>query len=380
MEFLNHVFAIGDWLLRGLSVFFVAMIIIFVHETGHYLIGRWCGIKASVFSLGFGPQLLGYTDKHGTLWRLALIPLGGYVKFVEDEESEPSSQLSPIACNSFSRVYAWKRAAMVFAGPLFNILFTVVILTFFFFFYGRVAVEPVVGSLVQDSPAAQAGLVLGDRFVEMDGQQVNSFEDLMAYITFHGGDPIEFKMDRMGKMVTIVITPEVIEQDDGFGNRVRGGMIGVGVPADPNNPTRLDPVYEKRINYNFGAAVREASERAVFVVKQTIFFISRLIGGKEDRCRLSGPSKTVKIAWQISETGFVSLLNFTAFLSIGIGLINLFPIPPLDGGHLLFHIVEALAGRPISAKVREVIFYFGFFIVLLFMVFALFNDYFCWFS
>ncbi|GAA5108850.1 M50 family metallopeptidase [Bartonella jaculi] len=382
MDFLNHIIVLGDLLLRSLSVLFVVMIIIFVHEAGHYLIGRWCGIKASVFSLGFGPQIVGYTDKHGTQWRLALIPLGGYVKFIGDEKEAgiPSSQSFPIVDGSFANAHAWKKAATVFAGPLFNALFTVVILTFFFFVYGRVAIEPVVGSLVKDSPAIQSGLAVGDRFIEMDGRRVESFEDLMNYVTFHGTGPIEFKMERMGRVFTTVITPKVIEKDDGFGNRVQSGVIGVGVPVDPDNPTRLDPAYVKHIRYGFGKSVREASERAMFIVTQTIFFISRLIGGKEDHCRLSGPSKTVKIAWQISETGFISLLNFTAFLSIGIGLINLFPIPPLDGGHLLFHIVEVISGRPISAKIQEIIFRLGFFIVFFFILFAFFNDYFCWFS
>ncbi|AGF75521.1 M50 family metallopeptidase [Bartonella vinsonii] len=382
MELLNHMITVGDLLLRVLSVLFVIVIIIFVHEIGHYLIGRWCGIKASVFSLGFGPKIVGYTDKHGTQWRLALIPLGGYVKFIGDEEETglPSSQSFPIVDGSFANAHAWKKAATVFAGPLFNALFTIVILTFFFFIYGRVATEPIVGSLVKDFPAIQSGLELGDRFVEMDGQRVESFESLMNYIAFHGEDPIEFKIERMGQVFTAVITPKVIERDDGFGNLVQSSMIGVGVPVDPDNPMRLDPAYVKHIHYGFVRAVREASERATFIVTQTIFFIGRLIGGKEDHCRLSGPSKTVKIAWKVSETGFISLLNFTAFLSIGIGFINLFPIPPLDGGHFLLHVIEALTRRPISAKIREIVFRVGFFVVLLFMVFAFFNDYFCWFS
>ncbi|MCZ2158457.1 RIP metalloprotease [Bartonella sp. 220] len=379
MELLNHMITVGDLLLRVLSVLFVIMIIIFVHEIGHYLMGRWCGIKASVFSLGFGPKIAGYTDKHGTQWRLALIPLGGYVKFIGDEEgvNVPSS---PIVSGSFASAHAWKKAATVFAGPLFNALFTIVILTFFFFIYGRIATEPIVGSLVKDFPAIQSGLELGDRFVEMDGQRVESFESLMNYIAFHGEDPIEFKIERMGQVFTAVITPKVIERDDGFGNLVQTSMIGVGVPVDPDNPTRLDPAYVKYIHYGFVRAVKEASERATSIVTQTIFFMGRLMGGKEDHCQLSGPSKTVKIAWKISETGFISLLNFTAFLSIGIGLINLFPIPPLDGGHFLLHVIEALTRRPISAKIREIVFRVGFFVVLLFMVFAFFNDYFCWFS
>ncbi|MET3589932.1 regulator of sigma E protease [Bartonella silvatica] len=382
MELLNHMITVSDVLSRSLGVLFVVIIIIFVHEIGHYLVGRWCGIKASVFSLGFGPQLLGRTDKHGTQWRLALIPLGGYVRFVGDEEgaSMPSAQSSLAVDGSFASAHAWKKAATVFAGPLFNALFTVIILTLFFFIYGRVVTEPVVGSIVQNSPAFQAGLELGDRFIEMDGRRVESFEGLMNYVSFNGGDPVEFKIERMGRIFTTVITPKMIERDDGFGNQVQSGMIGVGAPVDPNNPTRLDRAYVKHIHYNFLEAVKEASERTTFIVTQTVFFISRLMGGKEDRCRLSGPSKTVKMAWKVSETGFVSLLGFAAFLSIGIGIINLFPLPPLDGGHLLFHITEALTGKPVSIKMQEFIFRLGFFVVLLFMVFALLNDYFCWFS
>ncbi|WP_273720335.1 MULTISPECIES: RIP metalloprotease RseP [unclassified Bartonella] len=380
MELLNHIFTVGDLLLRSLSIFFIVMMIIFVHEMGHYLIGRWCGIKASAFSLGFGPPILGYTDKRGTRWRLALIPLGGYVKFVGDGDDVSSFQSSPTVEGSLANAHAWKRALTIFAGPLFNFLFAIVILTFFFFIHGRVAIEPVVGSLVKDSPAFQADLRLGDRFIEMDGRKVESFEDLMNYVTLYGKNPIEFKIERMGRVFTTVITPKVIEQNDRFGNRTQGNIIGIGAPIDPDNPTRLDPAYIKHIRYGFVKAVRKSIERTTFIVTQTIFFISRLIGGKEDHCGISGPSRIAKIAWKLSETGFVSLLNFMAFLSISIGLINLFPIPPLDGGHLVFHVFEVITGRSVSTKIQEIIFRLGFFVLLLFMTFAIFNDYFCWFN
>ncbi|EJF87229.1 RIP metalloprotease RseP [Bartonella rattimassiliensis] len=382
MGLLNHIVTMGDFLLRSLSILFIIIIIIFVHELGHYLIGRWCGIKALVFSLGFGPQIASYTDKHGTKWRLALIPLGGYVKFFGDEEKNDtlSSPSSPIVDGSFASAHAWKKAATVFAGPFFNALFTVVILTFFFFIYGRVAIEPVIGSLVKDSPAVQSGLELGDRFIEMDGRRVESFEDLMNYVAFHGREPIEFKIERMGRVFTTVIIPKVIERDDGFGNRTQSTIIGVGVPVDLNHPARLDPTYIKHIRYGFVTAIREALNRTMFITTQTVLFMSRLIGGKEDRCRLSGPSKTVKIAWKVSETGFISLLNLAAFLSISVGLVNLFPILPLDGGHLLFHVIEVITGRRIPAKIQGVFFRLGFSLLLLFMFFVFFNDYFCWFS
>lgn len=382
MGLLNYMITIGDFLLRSLNILFIIMLIIFVHELGHYLIGRWCGIKALVFSLGFGPQIASYTDKHGTKWRLALIPLGGYVKFVgeEDKDEVLLSPSSPIIDGSFASAHAWKKAATVFAGPFFNALFTIVILTFFFFTFGRVAIEPVVGSLVKESPAIQSGLELGDRFVEMDGRRVESFEDLMNYVAFHGREPIEFKIERMGRVFTTVITPKIIERDDGFGNRTQSAMIGVGVPVDLNNPPRLDPTYIKHIRYDFVTAIGEALNRTEFIATQTVLFMSRLIGGKEDRCRLSGPSKTVKIAWKVSETGFISLLNLAAFLSISVGLINLFPILPLDGGHLLFHVIEVITGRKISTKIQGFFFRLGFSLLLLFMIFVFFNDYFCWFS
>ncbi|WP_142417097.1 M50 family metallopeptidase [Bartonella massiliensis] len=382
MGFLNHIVTMGDFLLRSLSILFIVMIIIFVHELGHYLIGRWCGIKALVFSLGFGPQVASYTDKHGTKWRLALIPLGGYVKFVGEEEKidAVSSQSSPIVEGSFARAHAWKKAATVFAGPFFNALLTVVILTFFFLIYGRVIIEPVVGSLVKDSPAVQSGLELGDRFIEMDGQRVESFTDLMNYVALHGKKPIEFKIERMGREFTTVITPKVVERDDGFGNQTQSAMIGVGGPVDLSNPARLDPAYIKHIRYDFVKAVKEASNRTVFIATQTVLFMSRLIGGKEDRCQLSGPSKTVKIAWKVSETGFISLLNLAALLSISVGLINLFPILPLDGGHLLFHVIEVITRRKISAKIQGMAVRLGFSLLFLFIIFVFFNDYFCWFS
>ncbi|GAA5099335.1 RIP metalloprotease RseP [Bartonella acomydis] len=380
MEIVNHMITVGGLLFRSLSILFVIMIIIFVHEFGHYLIGRLCGIKAAVFSLGFGPKVLEYRDRQGTQWCLSLIPLGGYVKFIGDGEDVSSSQSSPEVKGSLANAHTWKKALTVFAGPLFNILFTVIILTFFFFMYGRVAIEPIVGSLEKDSPAFQAGLGLGDRFIEMDGQRIESFEDLMNYVTLHGKDPIEFKIERMGQIITKVITPKLIERDDGLGNRIQESMIGVGAPVDPNNQARLDPAYIKHIHYDFIRAMEEASKRTTFIVTQTVFFIGRLIGGKEDHCGISGPSRIAKIAWKVSETGFVSLLNFTAFLSISVGLINLFPLPPLDGGHLLFHLLEVLTGGTVSAKIRTIVFRLGFFVLLCFMSFAFVNDYFCWFG
>lgn len=382
METASFIAGIGTPLLRVFGVICVIMVIIFVHEMGHYLVGRWCGIGASAFSLGFGPELCAITDKRGTRWRIALIPLGGYVKFIGDEDAAGmTSQTNATALpGSFASAGPWARAATVFAGPFTNAVFTVVVLSFFFFTYGRMTIEPVVGSLVDGAPAMEAGLKPGDRFLEMDGKKVESFDDLIGYVSLHGDDPINFTMEREGQSFNVVVTPKPTERDDGFGNKVRVGMIGAGAPVDPNNPARLDASYEKHISYGFFSAIGEATDKSAFIVVQTVRFIGRLIEGREDRCQLSGPSKTATIAWQVSETGFMSLLNFTAFLSIGIGLINLFPLPPLDGGHLVFYVIEGIIGRPVPKAVQETIFAIGLVIVVAFMLFAISNDYLCWFG
>ncbi|WP_078039410.1 RIP metalloprotease RseP [Bartonella apihabitans] len=380
MEIMSFIADVGTPLLRIFGVICVIMVIIFVHEMGHYLVGRWCGIGASAFSLGFGPEICSRTDKRGTRWRIALIPLGGYVKFIGDEDAAGMASKADAAAlpGSFASAGAWARAVTVFAGPFTNALFTVVVLSFFFFSYGRIIIEPVIGSLVDGAPAMTAGLKPGDRFIEMDGQKVESFDDLIGYVSLHGGDPIDFTLERSGQPYNVTITPKPTERDDGFGNKVRVGMIGAGAPADPNNPGRLDPAYEKHVNYGLFSAIGEATDKSAFIVVQTVRFLGRLIEGREDRCQLSGPSKTATIAWQVSETGFMSLLNLTAFLSIGIGLINLFPLPPLDGGHLVFYVIEGVIGRPVPKRIQEIIFTVGFIIVVAFMLFAISNDYLCW--
>ncbi|EJF88632.1 RIP metalloprotease RseP [Bartonella tamiae] len=382
MEISSLISDFGWPLYRVIAIILAIMAIIFVHEMGHYLVGRLCGIGASTFSLGFGPELFSYTDKRGMRWRLALVPLGGYVKFIGDEDAasmETKAGASHLK-GSFAAANAWKRAATVFAGPFFNALFTVAILSFFFFSYGRIVIEPVVGSLVDGAPASASGLMPGDRFKEINGKPVESFQDLIAYVSFEGDKPVIFKMERNDQFFNVTIRPEVTIRDDGFGNKVRVGMIGVGAPTDPNNPMRIDPAYQKQMRYGFFTAISEATDRSVFIVTQTVKFIGRLIIGQEDRCQLSGPSKTANIAWQVSETGFMSLLNFTAFLSIGIGLINLFPVPPLDGGHLVFYLIEGIIGRPVPKPIQEFIFKIGLLAVLAFMIFAISNDYLCWFG
>lgn len=376
---LLEIAALSIVFLRVLGVIAVILVIIFVHEMGHYLVARLCGIRATVFSLGFGPEILGFFDKKGTRWRLSLIPLGGYVKFVGDDDamSVPSGELNqtPLA-GAFFAASAWRRAATVFAGPFFNGLFTVVILAFFLFFYQQAVVEPIVGGVQANMPAAQAGLQKGDRILTIDGQKIESFDDLMGIVSLHGDDTLQFTIERAGQVFERAITPARILRSDGFGHTVRMGAIGVYTPLDPNNTERIDPKYVKKISYSFIGAIGESLKQSQFIVTQTIRVLGRLVVGRVDRCQLSGPTKTASIAWQVSELGFLSLLRLAAVLSIGIGLINLIPIPPLDGGHFLIYILEGMLGRPLPNILQQVVFKVGMVLILVFMVFAVSNDFF----
>ncbi|WP_412058549.1 RIP metalloprotease RseP [Bartonella sp. DGB2] len=363
--------------LRVLSVVGLILFIVFIHEMGHYLVGRWCGIGALTFSIGFGPQLWGRRDKRGTLWRIAAIPLGGYVKFVGHEEPVDSVQAMGIERSAFHAASPWARAATVFAGPLFNFLFALVLLSFFFTQMGKVVLAPVVGSVVSDSVAAQAGIMPGDRFVSMDGEMVKDFQSLAFYIASHAGESIDFKLQRNGYPLDVTLIPVVVNRVDRFGNRMKVGFIGIEMPMDQAHPSRLDPAYREHVDLSLLSGIKEGAGEVWSFLQQTIRFFGRLINGREDRCQLSGPTKTVGLAWQVSELGFFSLLRLAAFLSIGIGFVNLLPIPPLDGGHLLFYCFEGVFRRPVPLFVQNIIFRIGAILVIGFMIFSFFNDYSC---
>lgn len=360
-------------------VIFIAsvLLIVFVHEMGHYLVGRWCGIGASVFSLGFGREVVGFTDKRGTRWKISLIPLGGYVKFIGDEDpaSMPAAANTPLPANGFFAATAWRRAATVFAGPFANGLFAIVIFTTFFITLGNYDIAPVAGDVMPNSAAAQAGIKSGDRIVSLDGKNVDRFRDVQNYVILRSEEPIEVQFERDGELKTVSITPERVKVDNGFGRMVNVGRIGVGIPLDPKDQSRIDPRYLKRITYGPFAAVGEAFAQSELIALQTVRFISRLIMGREDRCQLSGPVETGRIAFKVLDYGFIDYINLLAFLSLSIGLINLFPMPPLDGGHLVFYLFEAVTRRRVPEAVQAQIFKIGFILVLAFMGFVVFNDF-----
>lgn len=352
---------------------FVLTVVVFIHEMGHYLAGRLCGIGVNAFSIGFGPELVGFNDRRGTRWKLCAIPLGGYVKFVGDmnavsqPDEEQTARLSDAERKvAFHTQPVWKRAVTVFAGPFANFLLTIGVLAVLFSIYGKVVLEPTVAEVVADSPAAAAGFMPGDRFVRVDGEPVETFADVQRLVSGRAGDAIVFTMLRAGKEIDLTATPELREQEDALGNKVKVAVIGVVTNEQYGQP--------RYVTFSPGGAVVEAVRETGHIVERTGQFIKRFAVGREDKCQLGGPIKIADMAGKAAALGFTWLVQLVAMLSVGIGILNLLPIPPLDGGHLLFYAIEAVIRRPVSEKVMELVYRAGFTVVLLFMGFVFWND------
>ncbi|MGC4025796.1 MAG: RIP metalloprotease RseP [Mesorhizobium sp.] len=373
-EYLTTLFSTDGVLLGTLVPFiFVLTVVVFVHEMGHYLVGRWCGIGVKAFSIGFGPEIIGFNDKRGTRWKLSAIPLGGYVKFVGDMNatSTPDGEELEKLTESERRVAfhtqpVWKRAATVFAGPLFNFLLTIAVFAVMFYAYGRTVSEPMVASVQPGSAAEEAGFMPGDRFVSVDGTTVTTFSDVRRLVSGRAGDPLVFVMHRGNKEVSLVATPRVVEQEDALGNKVNVGVIGV-VNDEKLGQPRIE-------HYGAVGSVVEGVRETGTIIGQTGQFLKRFVIGREDRCQLGGPVKIAKISGQAAKLGFEWLVQLVALLSVGIGFLNLLPIPPLDGGHLVFYGIEAIWRRPVSERAMEAVYRAGFFLVLMFMGFVFWND------
>jgi len=368
LDFFEFFVLYGGNLLRLFAVLAALMLIIFVHELGHYLVGRWCGVGVRVFSIGFGTQIWHWTDRHGTVWRLGVLPLGGYVKFVGDEDalSTPLSSRRNLPENALSRAVAWKRAAISFAGPLFNALYTLVVFSILFFSFGTMRLVPVIGSVLENSPAAIAGFQVGDRFLTMQGEMVDNFRDVALYVSTHEGDEIAFTVERAGEVVALEVVPQLEEVDDGFGNAIHVGRIGITTSSDEGAWQKID--------FDSWGALREGASQSIRIVKMTGNFIARIFQGRADRCQLSGPVRSGQIAWRAVDFGFAAFLQLTAFFSLSIGLFNLLPLPPLDGGRLVFELIETVARRPVPQAAQLMFFRIGTFIVLGIVIFAIINN------
>ncbi|MFY9639456.1 MAG: RIP metalloprotease RseP [Rhodomicrobium sp.] len=358
--------AISQLFLWTVPFLLVLGVVVIVHELGHFLAARALGITVEAFSVGFGPEIAGFYDRHGTRWRLAWIPLGGYVKFKGDETvaSLPSAEdlenLTPSQRKgNFHTSALWRRTLIVLAGPFSNFLLSLIIFTGMVLWTGIVYQQAQILCVEPGTPAAQAGLKAGDRIVSVDGHAVRSFEDFSSYVVLNARSPISVAVDRDGKVVDLRATPELNE----------GECIGrLGVLGTTN------PANAKVESAGLLTAAGDGLRRTWRIVEGPFQFFDQLFRGNACASSLGGPVKIAEVSKTFATQGFVNLIPLIAFISVSVGLFNLFPIPVLDGGHLLFYGAEAILGRPLSQRAQEAGFRFGFALLLMLMVFVTWNN------
>ncbi|HVA35456.1 MAG TPA: RIP metalloprotease RseP [Stellaceae bacterium] len=347
----------------------VLTVLVFVHELGHYLVARWNKVRIETFSIGFGPELFGWTDRVGTRWKVSAIPLGGYVKMFGD--ADPASMAAPeqLAAMteaekavSFHHKRLMQRVAVVAAGPVANFAFTIVALAALFATVGQPFTPPQIGKIEAGSAAAAGGLKAGDTIVRIDGAAIHRFEDIQQAVRLDDGNALAITVQRDGKDLTLSITPRVTTVTDHFGNPHRFPLLGIerqGVDYVRRNPVD---------------AVWRAGQETGNLVSGTLTAVWQMIIGARPADEIGGPLRIAQMSGEVAQGGAVALIWFMAVLSVNLGLINLFPVPVLDGGHLLFYAAEAIRGRPLGARAQEYGFRLGLALVLTLMVFATWND------
>ena len=349
---------------------FVAVIgpLVFVHELGHYLVGRWFGVKAEAFSIGFGPELAAWVDKRGTRWRIGAFPLGGYVRFKGDmnaaSQTDPAWLQLPASerAESFPAKPLWQKAAIVSAGPFINFLFAILILSTFAFVYGESRTPAVAGKVQVGSAAAAAGILPGDRIVSLNGREMTTFDDLRLYAQIRPGEPVTIVIKRSGKTIEKPGRVGAVQEQDGFGNKFKVGRLGIA-PAQPI----IEPV-------PFWRAPAVAFKQTGQIIRTMVETLGQILGGGRSVKELGGPLKIAEVSGQAATLGPESFVFFMALISINLGFINLLPIPMLDGGHLLFYGVEAIQRRPVSQRVQEWAYRSGLAVLLAMMMLVTFND------
>ncbi|MES0809075.1 RIP metalloprotease RseP [Roseibium sp. SCPC15] len=352
---------------------FILTVVVFFHELGHFAVARWCNIKVDAFSVGFGRELLGRTDKKGTRWKLCLIPLGGYVKFAGDENAASVPSREMIAKMSdeerktaFVAKPVWQRAAVVAAGPIANFILAIAIFTVLFVSAGKQGILPVVEEVFPNGAAAQGGLQAGDVVKEIDGREIQTFGDMRQVVLMNANVPLVFEVDRGGELVDLTVTPSAKLKEVFAGEHQMAGDIGVRGSGDPQNYIR--------IKYSLFGAFDEGVKETYRIMEGTVSYVWGVITQRQSADQLGGPIRVAQVSGKVAEHGFLPLISLTAVLSVSIGLINLAPVPVLDGGHLVFYFFEALRGKPLSERVQDVGFRIGLGLVLMLMVFVTWKD------
>jgi len=361
------------WTPLGLPAFlFVITLVVFFHELGHFLVARWFGVKVDVFSVGFGKEIFGWTDRLGTRWKVSWLPIGGYVKFAGDANAASQPDAEAAARMSaeerkgallFKPLY--QRALVAASGPLANFLLAIVILTGLSLYAGHTVIQPVIGQVTKGSPAEAAGIKPGDRVTRIDGTVITDFQQLPQIISVSGGSQLAVGIRRGTQDLTLQVTPRLMKTKDMLGNNT--SQMVIGVRPDPKTPVT-------REHYGPVGAFAAACSETWNILKNTVLGIGQMIGGHGSADQLRGPAGIAQMTKQVAEFGFLSLLNLAAILSVSIGLANLFPIPLLDGGHLLYYACEAVLGRPLGARAQDVGFRLGLVVVLGLMLLTTWND------
>jgi len=359
-----------DFFLHYIVYFLVILtIVVFVHEFGHFIVARWNGVKVEVFSIGFGSELFGWNDRHGTRWRVSALPLGGYVRMFGDaDESSTTSTTAELTEEekkvSFRHKRVGQRAAIVFAGPASNFVFGIVAMALMFMVLGQQVGEPVVGKIVPGSAAEESGLREGDRLVAINDQTIDRFDDIRRMVILFGLKPLTMVIERDGASIDLTVEPHLVERRNMMGELERVPVLGI----------TADPEKIRSVRHSPGTALVASLVETKNMVSSTLIGIGQMIGGTRGTEELGGPIRIAKGAGEAAKLGIASIAYYTILLSLNLGLINLFPVPVLDGGHLAFFGIEAVLGRPLGERAQEYGFRIGMFLVLALMVFATRND------
>ena len=350
------------------------LVVVFIHEYGHYYFARRYGVGVTDFSIGFGKELFGWNDKSGTRWKICWIPLGGYVKFFGDRnvfsQADQEELLKKYNKEDQDKLFVTKplyqRALIVAGGPVANFILAIFIFLFIYMFVGKDFTPAIIDEVQKDSPAEIAGMKKNDIIVEIDNIKVESILDVSKLIAMSTSEFIDFKVSRYDKDILLKVKPNLVESEDNLGNKINKRMIGIMLSPYNNEikHIKLGPV----------KALVHSLNEVYFVTTSSLKYLGSMLTGAGDSSQLGGPIRIAKISGQVAEFGIIPFISMMAYISISLGLINLFPIPMLDGGHLMFYAFEKILGRPLSQKTQEGFFRIGMFLLLSLMFFATFND------
>ena len=371
MDYLSTL-ATGIWQ-YGIMFLLVLTLVVFIHELGHFLVARWCGVAVKAFSIGFGPEIYGFYDRHGTRWRFAWIPLGGYVKFIDDDN--PTSQRAsrgekPLTADERAGAFQSKsvgvRAAVVVAGPVANFLLAIVLYAGLNAVVGVRVLPAYVDAVVANSPAARAGFMPGDKIVAIGNNKIEKFDDLQRIVGSNAGQELTFTVERAGQTLALKATPNVDEQKDALGRTFRRGLIGIQRSISP------DKVSTKAVS--IPEAIVLGVTETYGNITQALSGIGDIITRKQSAEQMGGPIMMAEVTAKVAELGIDPMLRWIAFISANIGFLNLLPIPILDGGHLMFYAYEAVRGKPAGERLQQMGFQVGLALLMMLMVFVNFND------